>query len=165
MSIIDCNSLSLLDSYYVVLYFTLYAFIVKCFQRLYTHRYITASYFNVTCLHSAAPSGCCVPIACNIMHLKDLPLCAAVYNVAVSAYILSYIPIHTFMSMTVCVCVYIFIYPICNILNLISFVYVMCHKVSKVESPYQQGTHSVLLYVLYLPTPKSQTYHLCWILS
>ena len=30
----------------------------------------------------------------------------------------------------------------------------MCHKVSKVELPYQQGTHSVLIYVLYLPTPQ-----------
>ena len=58
------------------------------------------------------------------------------------------------MSVCVCVCVYIFIYPIYNILNLISFVYVMCHKVSKVELPYQQGTHSVLLYVLYLPNPQ-----------
>ena len=67
--------------------------------------------------------------------------------------------------MSVCVCVYIFIYPICNILNLISFVYAMCHKVSKVELPYQQGTHIVLLYVLYLPTPQSQTYHLHCILS
>ena len=56
--------------------------------------------------------------------------------------------------MSVYVCVYMFIYPICNILNLISFVYVMCHKVSKVELPYQHGTHSVLLYALYLPTPQ-----------
>ena len=100
-------------------------------HRSYTHRCVAASYFNVTRLPGAAPSGCCVPVTCNIMHLKTY-LCAAVYNVVVSAYILSYIPIYAFMSMSVCVCVYIFIYPICNILNLISFVYVMCHKISKV---------------------------------
>ena len=30
----------------------------------------------------------------------------------------------------------------------------MCHKVSKVVLPYQQGTHSILLYVLYLSNPQ-----------
>ena len=30
----------------------------------------------------------------------------------------------------------------------------MCHKVSNMELQYQQGTHSVLLYLLYLPTPE-----------
>ena len=58
------------------------------------------------------------------------------------------------MSMSVCVCVYIFIYPTYNILYFISFAYGMCYKVSKLELPYQQGIHSVLLHELYLPTPQ-----------